>query len=155
MVYRILHLSPPMLENFGFGSLEDALDDLIGTWEDGELDLTGLIGFLNEQGVTVHGIPNDAAVSEATPTYILEGAGLMARGLIADRLDMQQKLADALAIGAGILILPVADPWFEPLALYCDRRRGDLTDLPATHPNPVIEAAVNTWLRRSSGQHTE
>jgi hypothetical protein len=148
MSYRILHMITPMLEDFRFESLEDALNDLIGAWEDDDLDLTGLISFLHEQGVRVQGLATDDDVTEAMPPYILESIGIMARGLIADNLTMQQGMADAIALGAGILILSDADPWFQPLSNFCERR-GGLDTLPATHTNPAIEAAVNTWLRRA------
>jgi hypothetical protein len=133
-----------MLENFAFASMEDALDDLIGAWEDGELDLTGLIDFLKEKGVRVHGLDSDADVTDDTKGYLLEGVALLARGLICDNPTVQVEMRNALAMGAGVLVLPIVDPWFEALAAYCERRS---LELPLSHPDPFVEAAVRHWVR--------
>ena len=148
MLHRIIHLNPPMLETFAFASMEDALDDLIGAWEDGDIDLTGMIGFLKEKGVPVHGLESDADVTEDTQAYLLEGAGLMARGLIAENPAVQKQLRDVIAMGAGILVLPMTDPWFEVLAGYCERR-ATIDEFPTAHPDPFLEAAVRHWLQRA------
>jgi hypothetical protein len=146
MLHRILHLNPPMLENFAFSSLEDALDDLIGAWEDGDVDLTGIVTFLKEKGVRIDGLETDADVDDDTKAYLLESAGLMARGLICGNPAVQMEMRNAIAMGAGIIVLPVTDPWFEGLANYCNRR---VFDLPLSHPDPFLEAAVRNWIQRA------
>lgn len=148
MLHRILHLSPPMLENFAFASMEDALDDLIAAWEEGDVDLTGIISFLKEKGVHVHGLESDDDVHENTKTYLLEGASLLARGLICDNPVVQVEMRNAIAMGAGVLVLSVADPWFEALAAYCERQVMT-ADLPLSHPDPFVEAAVRHWVCRA------
>ena len=149
MLHRVLHFDPPMMENFAFATLEDALDDLIDAWEDGDVVLTGIIGFLNESGVRAHGIASDDDVTEDTPVYILEGAGILARGLISGNLAASERLRAAIALHAGILVLPIADPWFEALAGICERQADVVLPL-GEHPDPVVNAAVERWLRRSS-----
>ena len=145
MLHRILHLGSPMIENFAFASLEDALDDLIEAWEDGDVDLTGLIGVLGEYGLRVPGLESDAAIREDTPQSVIESAGVLARGLIATNVAAQESLRAAIAVEAGVLVLPVTDPWFEVLAGICELR--DVSLPPYAHPDPAVEAAVSRWLR--------
>ncbi len=145
MLYRILHLDSPMIENFAFASLEDALDDLIDAWEEGDVDLTGLIGVLQKYGLRVAGLESDADICEDTPVSVIECAGVLARGLITTNVAAQEELRAAIAVGAGILVLPVADPWFEVLAGICEHRAVSLP--PYSHPDPVVDAAVSRWLR--------
>lgn len=149
MLHRVLHFDPPMMENFAFASLEDALDDLIEAWEEGDVVLRGIIGFLNESGVRAHGLASDDDVTEGTPVYMLEGAGILARGLISGNAVAAERLRAAIAVGTGILVLPIADPWFEALAGICERRPDVMLPL-GVHPDPAVNAAVERWLRRSS-----
>lgn len=145
MLHRILHLGSPMIENFAFVSLEDALDDLIEAWEEGDVDLTGIIGVLHAHGLHVAGLDSDADICEDTPISAIEAAGVLARGLIATNAAAQESLRAAIAVGAGILVLSVTDPWFDLLAGICDRR--DVSLPPYAHPDPSVEAAVSRWLR--------
>ncbi len=134
-----------MIENFAFASLEDALDDLIEAWEEGDLDLTGIIGVLRAHGLCVAGLDSDADVTADTPTSVIESAGVLARGLIATNVAAQESLPAAIAVGAGVLVLPVTDPWFEVLAGICELR--DVSLPPYAHPDPTVDAAVSRWLR--------
>ncbi len=136
------------MENFAFSSMEDALDDLIGAWEEGVVDLTGIIGFLKQKGVTVAGLSSDDDVSEETDLCILESAGLLARGLIADNPDVQLEMRDAFAMGAGVLVVPVTDPLFGKLAGFCDRHVSVTELLKSQHTNPFLDAAIRHWVQK-------